>query len=53
MKRSLLLSAIAIGLYYFFREFLSKNEDKLTPPTKHLTNAFANAKEHAVNWGGE
>ncbi|MCW3108306.1 MAG: hypothetical protein JWQ09_2812 [Segetibacter sp.] len=49
MKRSVLITAIAIGVYYLLREILGKEENAIAPPKKHLTNAFSKAKEHAVN----
>lgn len=51
MKRSLLVSAILIGVYYLVRQFLGKEEgETITAPPrkKHLTNAFSKAKEHAL-----
>lgn len=52
MKRSLMISAIAIGAYYLIRQFLGKEEAQETmnaaPRQKHLTNAFSKAKEHAI-----
>jgi hypothetical protein len=49
MKRSLLLSAIAIGVYYLVRQLLGKEEITPEPPKKHLTNAFAKAKQKVVS----
>ena len=50
MKRSLIISAIALGIWYLVKEILG-TEEQATPevPKKHLTNAFAKAKEHAIN----
>ena len=48
MKKSVLFSAIAIGLYYLVRELLAKEETKPEPPKKHLTNAFSKAKARVV-----
>ena len=49
MKRSLLISAIAIAAYYLIRQLLGNNDEgTVAPPRKHLTDAFARAKEHAV-----
>jgi len=51
MKRSFLLSAIAIGVYYLLRQFLRKEEEVIptAPRKKHLTNAFSRAKEHSMS----
>lgn len=49
MKRSVLISAIAIGIYYLLREILATPENTQMPGRKHLTNAFSKAKEHAMN----
>ena len=49
MKRSLLISALAIGAYYLVRQFLGKQEGtSLEPPKKHFTNAFSKAKSRVV-----
>jgi len=52
MKRSLIISALAIGAYYVIRQFMGKNETQtpmnVAPRQKHLTNAFSAAKEHAL-----
>ena len=50
MKRSFLLTAIAIGAYYLLRQFLQKEEEEIptAPRKKHITNAFARAKEHSM-----
>lgn len=49
MKRSVLISAIAIGLYYLLREILRTEGNETAPRTKHLTNIFSKAKEYAVS----
>jgi len=50
MKRSIIISAIAVGIWYLVKEILGRQErTTLEPPKKHLTNAFAKAKEHANN----
>ena len=48
MKRSLIISAVAIGAYYLIRQFLGKEKAPLEPPKKHLTNAFSKAKARVV-----
>jgi hypothetical protein len=51
MKRSLILSAVAIGAYYLIRQLMGKEEAETitaAPRKKHLTNAFSAAKERAV-----
>ncbi len=54
MKRSLLISAIAIGVYYLLRQILENEENATAQPRKkHVTNAFSKAKEHAVNTATE
>jgi len=53
MKRSVLISAIAIGVYYLLKQILGKEENTAQPRKKHLTNAFSKAKKHAVNTATE
>lgn len=51
MKRSVLISAILIAVYYLVRQLLGKEEpETITAPPrkKHITNAFSKAKEHAL-----
>ena len=53
MKRSVLVTAIAIGVYYLLREILRTEERTVTPGRGHLTNAFSKAKEYAINTHSE
>jgi hypothetical protein len=52
MKRSLIISAVAIGAYYLVRQFMGRSQEEMdtmsAPRQKHITNAFSKAKEHAV-----
>ena len=52
MKKSFIVSAILIVVYYLVRQLLGREEEEDTIPAaprqKHLTNAFSRAKQHAV-----
>lgn len=49
MKRSFIITAIALGVYYLVREILGKEEETtVVARKKHLTTAFSKAKDHAV-----
>ena len=50
MKKSFIVSAILITVYYLVRQLLGREEEEISeaPRKKHLTNAFSKAKQHAV-----
>lgn len=51
MKRSVIVSAILIAVYYLVRQLLGREDEETiasAPRQKHLTNAFSKAKQHAV-----